>query len=44
MLTDWLFGDHLAGAFYALPPDGTVRLAVQFGAKARTSSISLGRA
>jgi len=40
ILTDWLFGDRLAGTFYAMGSDGTVLVAEPLGAKARTSTIS----
>lgn len=40
ILTDWLFGDRLAGTFYAMASDGTVLVTEPLGANARTSTIS----
>jgi len=40
ILTDWLFGDRVAGTFYAFAPDGSVLIAERLGAIARASAIS----
>ncbi len=40
VLVDWLFGDRLAGAFYAFDPDGTAIVTEQLGANAGKTAIS----